>query len=137
MADNHSPEYYKGPFKRIIWIVGAILIAGTIASFTVDYIYAEELTFKQALYFGLGIACIKATAVILYFMHLLWDIKFKTISLTLASTVLFFIGMMWLTVGSEVDSVKPGQDDTTWLHGAQKDIKFKGDKSPEDPTQTQ
>ncbi len=134
MADNHSPEYYKGPFKRIIWIVGAILIVGTIVSFAVDYIYAEELTFKQALYFGLGIACIKATAVILYFMHLLWDIKFKTISLTLACTIVFFIGMMWLTVGSEVDSVKPGQDDTTWLHGSQKDIKFQNNPPLPDPT---
>ena len=136
MADNHSPEYYKGPFKRIIWIVGAILIVGTIVSFAVDYIYAEELTFKQALYFGLGIACIKATAVILYFMHLLWDIKFKTISLTLACTIVFFIGMMWLTVGSEVDSVKPGQDDTTWLHGSQKDIKFQDTPPPPDPTKS-
>ena len=136
MADNHSPEYYKGPFKRIIWIVGAILIVGTIVSFAVDYIYAEELTFKQALYFGLGIACIKATAVILYFMHLLWDIKFKTISLTLACTIVFFIGMMWLTVGSEVDSVKPGQDDTTWLHGSQKDIKFQDPPPPPDPTKS-
>ena len=33
---------------------------------------------------------------------------------------IFLIGMMWLTVGSEIDSVKPGQDDTTWLHGDHK-----------------
>ena len=55
-------------------------------------------------------------------MHLKWDWKFKTISLTLISTVLFFIGMMWLTVGSEVKTYesndgKPGRIDNTWKHG--------------------
>ena len=120
MADDHSPEYYKGEFTRIIKWVGAILICGTIASFTIDYIWAEDLTFRTAMMFGLGIACIKATAVILYFMHLKWDIKYKTISITMLCTIIFFIGMMWLTVGSEIDSVKPGQDDTTWVHGEHK-----------------
>lgn len=120
MADDHPPEYYRGPFRRIIWVVGIILIVGTIASFTVDYIYADELSFREAMIFGLGIACVKATAVILYFMHLWWDIKFKTISITMLCTIIFLIGMMWLTVGSEIDSVKPGQDDTTWLHGDHK-----------------
>ena len=135
MSDNHSPEYFKGKFRKYIWAVGTILIVGTIVSFTVDLLYAEKMTFRQALYFGLGIACIKATAVILYFMHLLWDIKFKTISITLACTIAFFIGMIWLSVGSEVDSVKPGQDDTTWLHGTQKDIKFKENPPPPDLTE--
>jgi len=120
MSDEHSPEYYRGEFSRIIKWVGAILIVGTIASFTIDYIWADALSFKTAVIFGLGIAGIKATAVILYFMHLKWDIKFKTISVTLLCTIIFFIGMMWLTVVSEIDSVKPGQDDTTWLHGEHK-----------------
>ena len=120
MSDDHSPEYYKGEFKRIIWTVGAILIIGTIASFTIDYKWADDLKFRDALIFGLSIACIKATAVILYFMHLKWDIKFKTISITMLCTIIFFIGMMTLTVGSEIDLVKPGQDDTTWVHGEHK-----------------
>ncbi|SVE25483.1 uncharacterized protein METZ01_LOCUS478337, partial [marine metagenome] len=55
-----------------------------------------------------------------YFMHLKWDIKYKTISITMLCTIIFLIGMMWLTVGSEIDSVKPGQDDTTWVHGEHK-----------------
>jgi hypothetical protein len=49
-------------------------------------------------------------------MHLKWDIKLKTISLTLGCTVIFLIGMMWLTVGSEIDSNKPGHSDNTWNH---------------------
>jgi len=57
--------------------------------------------------------------VIYIFMHLKWDIKIKTISLTLGCTVIFFIGMMWLTVGSEIDSNKPGHEENTWNHVGQ------------------
>ena len=63
-------------------------------------------------------ACIKASAVIAIFMHLWWDAKLKTISWTLICTIIFFIGMMWLTVGSEIDSVKPGHSEDTWNHVA-------------------
>tara|TARA_B100001123_G_C14915555_1_gene869574 strand:- start:65 stop:472 length:408 start_codon:yes stop_codon:yes gene_type:complete len=117
MSDEHPPEYYRGEFTKIIKVVGIVLIVGTLLSFGVDYIFAEDLSFLEAMAIGLGVACIKATAVILYFMHLKWDISYKTISITMTCTVIFFIGMMGLTVGSEIDYVKPGNKDTTWEHG--------------------
>lgn len=118
MAEEHNAEWYEKKFKPMIYLVGGILIAGTIISFTADLMgVAEKWGFRNAILFGLGVATVKASAVIYIFMHLKWDLKFKTISLTLLSTVLFFIGMMALTVGSENDYVKPGGKDNTWVHG--------------------
>lgn len=116
MADDHSPEYYRKKFIPLIYLVATILIVGTIVTFAADKLGVFG-SFTQAIVFALTVAFIKAGAVIYIFMHLKWDIKFKTISLTLACTLIFFIGMMWLTVGSEVDSVKPGHADNTWKHG--------------------
>lgn len=115
MADDHSPEYYKEKFIPLIYMVGTILILGTIITFAADKLGVFK-DFTNAMIFALTVAVIKAGAVIYIFMHLKWDIKFKTISLTLACTMIFFVGMMWLTVGSEIASVKPGHTDTTWDH---------------------
>ncbi len=117
MSEEHSPEYYKEKFIPLIYFVGAILIAGTIITFAADLMgVADRFGFTKAIIIALSIATVKASAVIYIFMHLKWDINLKTISLTLLCTVIFLIGMMWLTVGSEIDSNKPGGTDTTWSH---------------------
>jgi len=117
MSDEHSPEYYKKKFIPLIYLVGSILIVGTIITFAADKMgIAEKWGFKNAIIFAMSVAVVKASAVIYIFMHLKWDIKLKTISLTLGCTVIFLIGMMWLTVGSEIDSNKPGHSDNTWNH---------------------
>jgi caa(3)-type oxidase subunit IV len=124
MSDDHSPEYYKKKFIPLIYLVGGILIAGTIITFAADKMgIAERWGFVNATIFAMSVAVVKASAVIYIFMHLKWDIKLKTISITLGSTVIFFIGMMCLTVGSEIDSNKPGQEDNTWNHVEQSDPK--------------
>ena len=118
MAEEHNAEWYEKKFKPMIYLVGGVLIAGTIISFAADLMgIADKWGFSNAILFGLGVAAVKASTVIYIFMHLKWDLKFKTISLTLLSTVLFFIGMMALTVGSEIDYMKPGGKDSTWVHG--------------------
>ena len=117
MSEEHSPEYYRKKFIPLIYMVGGILIAGTIITFAADLMgVAEKFGFTNAIIIALSIAVIKASAVIYIFMHLKWDINLKTISLTLLCTVIFLIGMMWLTVGSEIHSNKPGGKDTTWSH---------------------
>lgn len=117
MSDEHSPEYYKKKFIPLIYLVGGILIAGTIITFAADKMgIAEKWGFVNALIFALSVAVVKASAVIYIFMHLKWDIKLKTISLTLGCTVIFFIGMMGLTVVSEIDINKPGHKENTWNH---------------------
>ena len=115
MSDAHSPEYYKKKFIPLIYLVGAILIVGTIITFAADKM-GVFTNFTNAIIFAMAVAVVKASAVIYIFMHLKWDIKFKTISLTLGCTLIFLIGMMWLTVGSEIDSNKPGHEDNTWNH---------------------
>ena len=123
MADEHNAEWYENTFKRMIYWVGGVLIAGTAITYVIDkWGVAEKYGLLTAVIFGLTVATIKAATVIVIFMRLKWDWKFKTISLTLISTVLFFIGMMWLTVGSEVKTYesndgKPGNKDNTWKHG--------------------
>ena len=123
MADEHNAEWYENTFKRMIYWVGGVLIAGTAITYAIDkWGVAEKFGLLTAVIFGLTVATIKAATVIVIFMHLKWDWKFKTISLTLISTVLFFIGMMWLTVGSEAKTYesnggKPGRTDNTWKHG--------------------
>ena len=119
MSDEHNADWYRAKFIPLIYVVSGILIAGTAISFAVDRTgLAESWGFTKAILFAMGVATVKAAAVIYIFMHLKWDFKLKTISLTLISTVLFFIGMMWLTVGSESVNEKPGGTDTTWKHGA-------------------
>ena len=119
MSDEHNAEWYRTKFTRLIYVVSGILIAGTAISFAADRMgVAERFGFTNAILFAMGVATVKAAAVIYIFMHLKWDFKLKTISLTLISTILFFIGMMWLTVGSESVNEKPGGTDTTWKHGA-------------------
>ncbi|HCU85986.1 MAG TPA: hypothetical protein DGP39_00540 [Verrucomicrobiales bacterium] len=119
MADEHNAKWYRTEFIPKIYLVSGILIAGTAISFAADRMgVAERLGFTNAILFAMGVATVKAAAVIYIFMHLKWDFKLKTISLTLLSTILFFIGMMWLTVGSESVNEKPGGTDTTWKHSA-------------------
>ena len=120
MSDEHSPEYYKKKFIPLIYLVGGILIGGTIITFAADKMgIAEKWGFVNALIFALSVAVVKASAVIYIFMHLKWDIKLKTISITLGCTVIFLIGMMALTVGSEIDYFKPGHEENTWNHVGQ------------------
>ena len=118
MSEEHSPEYYRKKFIPLIYRVGGILIVGTIVTFAADLMgVADKFGFTNAIIFASIIAVVKASAVIYIFMHLKWDINLKTISLTLLCTIIFLIGMMWLTVGSEIVSSNPGGTDTTWSHG--------------------
>ena len=83
MAEEHNAEWYEKKFKPMIYLVGGVLIAGTIISFAADLMgIADKWGFSNAILFGLGVATVKASTVIYIFMHLKWDLKFKTISLT-------------------------------------------------------
>ncbi len=114
--DHHSPEYYRTRFKKLITYVGVLLVVGTIVTFAADLNGVFD-NFTHAIIFAMTVAVIKATAVVVIFMHLWWDASLKTISITFACTFVFLVGLMWLTVGSEVDSNKPGGTDNTWKHG--------------------
>ena len=56
MSDEHSPEYYKKKFIPLIYLVGGILIAGTIITFAADKMgIAEKWGFVNALIFALSV----------------------------------------------------------------------------------
>ncbi|MSR66643.1 MAG: hypothetical protein EXS24_04640 [Pedosphaera sp.] len=111
MSDHHaSPEYYHGLIKKFK-VVGWTLIIGTFLTVGIDYFVEKlEVPLHKAVIFALAVAVIKATCVIAIFMHLWWDSKWKTISLTLVCTLFFFAAMMYLTLISVADV--PGQSDS-------------------------
>ncbi len=123
MSDEHDAEWYEKKFRPMIYLVAGILLVGTVITYVADVLgIAEKWGFRNAIIFALGVATVKASAVIYIFMHLKWDINLKTISLTMACAIIFLIGMMWLTVGSEIQDEggidgKPGGTETTWKHG--------------------
>jgi len=105
---HHGPEYYA-ELKKKINAVGWILIIGTVLTFIADlFDIAYYLGgFGWAILIAMFVALIKATGVVAVFMHLWWDAKYRTISITMICTFIFFAGMMGLTVaGERLD--KPG-----------------------------
>ncbi len=108
MSDDHSsPEYYRKHFMPLIWIVGGVLVAGTAITFAAD-LMGWFKSFNSIIAFAMIVAFVKASAVVVIFMHIKWDYKWKTISWTMLCTFAFFIGMMYLTVRSERADSKPG-----------------------------
>ena len=74
MADEHNAEWYENTFKRMIYWVGGVLIAGTAITYVIDkWGVAEKYGLLTAVIFGLTVATIKAATVIVIFMHLKWD----------------------------------------------------------------
>ena len=109
MSDDHSsPEYLKKDFMPLIWIVGGVLVVGTAVTFAADLLGIFD-SFDYAIAFALTVAFIKAAAVVVIFMHIKWDYKWKTISWTMLCTFIFFFGMMYLTLRSEQAGNKPGE----------------------------
>ena len=70
MADEHNAEWYENTFKRMIYWVGGVLIAGTAITYVIDkWGVAEKYGLLTAVIFGLTVATIKAATVIVIFMH--------------------------------------------------------------------
>lgn len=111
MSDHHaSPEYYHGLIKKFK-AVGWTLIIATLVTVGIDYFVDKYgVSLPKAAMFAMLVALVKASCVIAVFMHLWWDIKWKTISVTMVCTFFFFAAMMYLTITS-VGHV-PGQDDS-------------------------
>ena len=111
MSDHHaSPEYYHGLIKKFK-AVGYTLIIATLVTVGIDYLVEKyEVSLPKAVAFAMLVAVIKASSVIAVFMHLWWDIKWKTISITMACTFFFFAAMMYLTITSVNDV--PGLDNS-------------------------
>lgn len=102
-AANHGHDAHDdhdvAAHLRIYWAVGAALLVGTVVTVLARYLEFNSVALTVAV--AMFIASIKAFLVAGYFMHLISERK--AIYLTLAVTVVFFVGMVGLILWSESD----------------------------------
>jgi len=96
--DHDSPEAIKKA-SRLIWIIGLVLVAGTVITVGVMGVDMGSRAGNIAL--GMIIATIKALCVMLVFMHL--KSERGLIYKFLVFTVVFVIGLFFLTYLHWVD----------------------------------
>ena len=100
MGDHSSPEEIKKAVRTYLFIFGALLVG------TVLTVWAATLEFNKShpaagITVALIIASVKSFLVAGYFMHLISEKK--AIYATLATTALFFVALMGLTLWSMHD----------------------------------
>ena len=105
--DEHGLGHVVNP--AILWATGLALIAMTVITVAVTYVDAGEMNMPIAL----GIACVKATLVALFFMHLRWDRPFNAM-IFVTSIVLVTLLMMFtlMDTGQYEPSVIQGNPDS-------------------------
>jgi len=74
---NAAPGHgHAGPKAKVYLVIGAALGVFTAVSFIVNhYVQADVLSVNQGFYIILLVAIVKATLVVAYFMHVIWDWK--------------------------------------------------------------
>ena len=101
MADSHdSPDFIQYLIK-LFYMVGGVLVAGTLITVIIDVMFAMPLAVAAVV--GLSIALVKAAFVVMIFMHYKWDKKLIMITWTMVLTFFFFAGMMGLIIWTEKD----------------------------------
>tara|TARA_Y100001934_G_C12341621_1_gene770520 strand:+ start:1413 stop:1982 length:570 start_codon:yes stop_codon:yes gene_type:complete len=104
MADSHdSPDFIQSLIK-LFYMVGGVLVAGTLITVLIDVLIPMPLYFAAII--GLSIALVKSCFVIAIFMHYKWDKKLIMITWTMILTFFFFAGMMGLIMWTEGDIPK-------------------------------
>lgn len=102
MGDSHDSPDFLQYLIRLFYIVGGVLVAGTLITVLIDVIFHASL--PVAAFIGLSIALVKASFVVAVFMHYKWDKKLIMITWTMAVTFFFFVGMMGLIIWAEGDA---------------------------------
>jgi heme/copper-type cytochrome/quinol oxidase subunit 4 len=78
MADAHHGNGHHGPKVQTYIVIGLALAIFTIVSFVVNGAVRSKppiLTHDQGFWIILAVAIVKASLVVFYFMHLIWDWK--------------------------------------------------------------
>ena len=102
MSDSHdSPDFING-LVRLFYMVGGVLVVGTIITFAIDLAFSLPLVWAAVI--GLTIALVKASFVVAIFMHYKWDKKLIMITWTMVITFFFFAGMMGLIMWADGDA---------------------------------
>ena len=102
MGDSHDSPDFLQYLIRLFYIVGGVLVAGTLITVLIDVLFAFSL--PVAALIGLLIALVKASFVVAVFMHYKWDKKLIMITWTMVVTFFFFAGMMGLIMWAKGDA---------------------------------
>ena len=102
MSDSHDSPDFINDLVRLFYMVGAVLVVGTIITFAIDLAFSLPLVWAAVI--GLTIALVKASFVVAIFMHYKWDKKLIMISWTMVITFFFFAGMMGLIMWADGDA---------------------------------
>ena len=104
MGDSHDSPDFLQYLIRLFYMVGGVLVAGTLITVLIDVLFTFSL--PMAALIGLLIALVKAGFVVAIFMHYKWDKKLIMITWTMVLTFFFFAGMMGLIMWAEGDIPK-------------------------------
>ncbi|MBC8244955.1 MAG: cytochrome C oxidase subunit IV family protein [Verrucomicrobia bacterium] len=104
MSDSHDSPDFIQHLIRLFYMVGGVLVAGTLITVLIDVLFHMPL--PLAAFIGLSIALVKAGFVVAVFMHYKWDKKLIMITWTMVLTFIFFAGMMGLIMWAEGDAPK-------------------------------
>ena len=102
MSDSHDSPDFINYLVRLFYIVGGVLVVGTIITFAIDLAFSLPLVWAAVI--GLTIALVKASFVVAIFMHYKWDKKLIMITWTMVITFFFFAGMMGLIMWADGDA---------------------------------
>ena len=102
MGDSHDSPDFLQYLSRLFYMVGGVLVAGTLITVLIDVLFAFPL--PVAALIGLLIALVKASFVVAVFMHYKWDKKLIMITWTMVVTFFFFAGMMGLIMWAKGDA---------------------------------
>jgi caa(3)-type oxidase subunit IV len=102
MSDSHDSPDFINDLVRLFYMVGGVLVVGTIITFAIDLAFSLPLVWAAVI--GLTIALVKASFVVAIFMHYKWDKKLIMITWTMVITFFFFAGMMGLIMWADGDA---------------------------------
>jgi len=102
MIDSHDSPDFINDLVRLFYMVGGVLVVGTIITFAIDLAFSLPLVWAAVI--GLTIALVKASFVVAIFMHYKWDKKLIMITWTMVITFFFFAGMMGLIMWADGDA---------------------------------
>ena len=108
MGDSHDSPDFLQYLIRLFYMVGGVLVAGTLITVLIDVLFTFSL--PVAALIGLLIALVKAGFVVAVFMHYKWDKKLIMITWTMVITFFFFAGMMGLIMWAEGDIPNLGRE---------------------------
>ena len=109
MGDSHDSPDFLQYLIRLFYMVGGVLVAGTLITVLIDVLFTFAL--PVAALIGLLIALVKAGFVVAVFMHYKWDKKLIMITWTMVLTFIFFAGMMGLIMWAEGDAPRLYRDE--------------------------